>query len=164
MTRAPRLSEVRDGTPVSLGGACGILVVLGAIGGVGIGLRVADAVPQFTGMQTNAKRMEVPDNVNEIREAELAYVARWGHPLAVSSLEAAENEVTGAQHEWAGGAEWRSLGWAPASPVRGGYYVTVTEDGFEVHGVCDIDVDGVLAHYIATAEEDATRITKPEIY
>jgi hypothetical protein len=62
---------------------------------------------------------------------------------------------------WLGGEDWDTLGWAPdGGLVRGAYWVEVSANGLDytVHGVCDVDGDGVVVEYTATL------ITPEDVY
>ncbi|MES2641911.1 MAG: RDD family protein [Myxococcota bacterium] len=164
---APRLSEVRS--PGGGGGGAtlvlGAAVALLAIGGIGVAAAIA--IPNFITMQMKAKRSEVPANVDGIVAAERAYHAANGAWLPVSNEAAAMAEVSGkAPRDWAGGADWDALGWAPSGTVRGAYWVEVSPDGAEilVRGICDVDGDGDLAVYSTDADARAEMTTDANVY
>ncbi|GDX81424.1 hypothetical protein LBMAG42_32350 [Deltaproteobacteria bacterium] len=149
--------------------AGGLSVFVAVVCGVGmvalLGISAAVAIPNFVAMQLKAKRSEVPANVDAIRTAEHAYHASYGTYLPVGGADLADTEISGkTQHDWIGGGAWRELGWAPDGKVRGGYWVEAGENGFIVHGVCDVDADGEYAYYTATQDSRAELRSPPDVY
>jgi type IV pilus assembly protein PilA len=125
-----------------------------------IGIVAAIAIPNFVAYQLKAKRAEVPANVSGIRIAELAYQAAFDKLVPAGSREEALASLTGKQqHAWAGGPAWDTLDWRPSGPIRGAYWVEVDGDTFTVHGICDVDADGTVAEYVATADESPTLVS-----
>lgn len=120
-----------------------------------IGILSAIAIPNFVGMQQKAKRSEVPTNVDGIKTAELAYEASFN-----AYIEAPTKPGTPTKNlqAWTVTADGYSIiGWKPDGDVRGSYQVTnVTNTDFLVLGTCDVDGDGNLANYSATANTDVT--------
>jgi hypothetical protein len=56
------------------------------------------------------------------------------------------------------------LGWSPYEELRGAYWVEVSGQDFIVHGVADLDGDGVRAEYTATMSTNATLVTPEDVY
>lgn len=111
-----------------------------------------------------ARRAEVPGNVDGIQTAELAWYAAHGRYL---SAPAAPRPVLGVGKDsvdWVSAPEWTTLGWRPDGKVRGAYWIVLTPTGFEVHGTCDIDGDGIRAEYLATESQNALIVTPPAIF
>jgi len=67
---------------------------------------------------------------------------------------------------WPSSTAFETLGWAPNGLVRGTYWVEETNRGrdFIVHGNCDVDGDGIPAHYTATKSIPATLVTDRHVY
>ncbi len=132
----------------------------------GVGILAAIAIPNFVAMQLKAKRAEVPAHVDSIRVAELSYDAAFtGYVAAGTEAEARAAITDGRQaRTFTGGGGWDEIGWHPGGPIRGAYWVALTAEGFEVHGISDVDNDGVYAEYVATQDEAPRAITPPEIH
>ena len=163
--RSVRLSAVTNGkssgiSPVWIGVAfgAGCLAIIPVIG-----VLAAIAIPNFITMQLKAKRSEVPVNVDAIKTAELMYDAMYdgflpaGHPPGSS-------ELGKSPRPWTSDPGWTALPWSPDGEVRGAYWVEVSGDDFIVHGVCDVDADGVRAEYTATASLNAARVTPADTF
>ncbi len=153
---APKKSVV----PMVLGIGCLVLLCSGVLcGGVVGGI----AYPNFVSMQMKAKRSELVGNVNAIKTAELMYDAMndgfvaAGHPPA-------DGELGEEPRVWTGGSDWETLGWSPYEELRGAYWVEVSGQDFIVHGVADLDGDGVRAEYTATMSTNATLVTPEDVY
>ena len=160
MNSSPKTSGLRKIAPflVVLVVVCsGVVPMLGILGAI--------AIPNFVAMQYRAKRAEIPANIDGIRSAEIAYMEAFGVFVAqdewVPSVQAGK-----LQQAWVTGTGFDDLGWAPDGLVRGGYRVEITDDGqdFIVHGRCDIDGDGVEAHYTATRTAAAAAVTDNHVY
>jgi hypothetical protein len=137
------------------------------------GIVAAIAIPNFVKYQLVARRAELPANVDGIRTEMMTYHALNDGYLACGSRTDAEGAVLYRGKEpqpWTGGSCWTELGWHPDGPVRGAYWVEVrpAEDGadasFEVHGVADLDQDGVLAEYVATRDTPARIVSSSDAY
>lgn len=167
MSDAPRLSEVRGSGSSTGVGVLGAVLVAGA-GLCGIGVTAAIAIPNFEAAQQKARRSEVPSNVDSIRTAELAQFALFGRYLPAGDPVAAAAELAGGagkqQRPWVGGSDWDQLRWRPDYDARGVYWVEVSDTGFRVVGLCDVDGDGVHARYEADATHNATLMTDPQTY
>jgi hypothetical protein len=115
--------------------------------------------------QHRAKRAECPANVDGIKTAELGYDAAFDEFIAAPRHPRPSPD----EHpvSWRGGnTGFQRLGWAPAGPVRGVYWVVVTDGGtdFEVHALCDVDGDGVPSHFMATKTTRTSMETKNTVY
>lgn len=144
-----------------------LVAALVLLGGVFVlGLLAAIAIPNFVQMQLRAKRSEVPANVEAIRTAELAYQAAFEEFVEVSSEREAMRSPPGRDpQDWLGGEDWERLGWAPDDPLRGVYWVELSDDdGFVVYGRCDVDGDGEYAEYRATRDEPARLTSERDLY
>ena len=107
----------------------------------------------------------MPGNVESIVTAELAYGAVHDVWLPVGSEPDARGSVSKQLRPFRTDEAWTTLGWSPEGDIRGAYWVVVTPAGFEVHGVCDVDGDGVLAEYVAGSDAHAARaITPPQVF
>ncbi|MSQ03283.1 MAG: hypothetical protein EXR71_15560 [Myxococcales bacterium] len=129
-----------------------------------IGILAAIAIPNFVAMDLKAKRAEVPGNVDGIKTAQLAYDAAYDDFVQVGSEAQARSVIGKTPHSWEGGGDWDRIGWSPDGLVRGGYWVTVEDGDFTVHGICDVDGDGDYAEYIATKSQNATLVGDPSSY
>lgn len=114
-------------------------------------LLVLVVAPQFVGMNRRAMLSEAATDVDRIVTCELAYDAAYEVFLAAGSRSEAEafaraHGPTLAEGDWSGA--WKTLGWRPDGRTRCGYWVELVERDFEVHAVCDIDRDGVVAEYV----------------
>ena len=167
-------NQVKTGAGVGIGIAVGAIVlaalaILGLVLVGVIGILAAIAIPNFVTMQLKAKRSEVPGYVDGLKTAEVSYNAAFDGYVPVGSREEAEQQLRWNGEEpraWEGGGDWEKLGWMPSGLVRGAYWVEVSSDGehFTVYGLCDVDGDGVLAEYTATASESAYLITDRNTY
>ncbi|MCK6527185.1 hypothetical protein L6R50_06345 [Myxococcota bacterium] len=152
-----------------------LIAVVGGLGCLGMlflgGIVVAIAIPNYLGMQLRAKRSELPTNLDSIRVAEMAYYAEWdtylpcgGPPPDPASLRTQPR----AWEEDAAAPCFRDLGWSAAGPVRGVYWVEVTQPGkdgvFTAYATADLDGDGEAAVYSATAGERAVRVTEDSVF
>lgn len=116
-------------------------------------------------MELSGKRHELSINVKGIKTAELAYDAKYDGFIPAGRPPSRGDLGTEA-HAWPGGSDWDTLLWFPDGEVRGAYWVEVSDDGddFIVHGVCDVDGDGVFAEYTATSSLKATQVTPDDVY
>ena len=144
-----------------------VLVVICAGAVPVVGILAAIAIPHFVEMQHRTKRMEVPANIAGIKAAELAYNANYNRFVPQDeSVPVPEWELGRELVPWRFGTNFDTLGWEPGGLVRGTYWVEITDGGrdFTVHGMCDVDGDGVPAHYTATKTTNAVQITSRYIY
>jgi hypothetical protein len=153
---APKKSVV----PMVLGIGC-VAILCAGVPCAGVVSSIA--IPNYVAMQLKAKRSELVSNVNGIKISELSYDAMndgfvaVGHPPGLG-------ELGEEPRRWMGGADWVTLNWAPDGDVRGVYWVEVSGDDFVVHGVADLDGDGVAAEYTATSSVSATQVTPEDVY
>lgn len=131
-----------------------------------VGVLAAIAIPNYTSMQMQAKRAEVPANVSGIKTSLLVYEASFDVYLAVEQPVPRELvALNGESVPWVSGTVFDTLGWQPDGHVRGTYWVElVGEDDFIVHGMCDMDGDGVQAHYTASRSVSTIMITEDHTY
>ena len=144
-----------------------IICVTLCLGVVSVGgVFAAIAIPNYLSMQLRAKRAEVPANVSGIKTSLLAYEAGFDVHLAVEQPVPRELvALNGESVPWVSGTVFDTLGWHPGGDVRGTYWVElVGEDDFIVHGMCDMDGDGVQAHYTASRSVSATMVTENHTY
>lgn len=107
---------------------------------------------------------ELEPTINSIKLQELAYDAAFDEFIAADAAPRAVTALTPEAVAWVGNPRFDRLGWRPDGPVAGCYEVHVTrsEDGrahFQVDGWLDADGDGVPAHWMATEETNATRVS-----
>jgi len=114
------------------------------------------------------KRVEIQVNVDGIKTAQMAYDATFDTYLACDRTP--QGKPTPEYRDWPayGSGPFDELGWAPDGQVRGVYWVTTSwRDGnadFTVHGISDVDGDGVQAHYTATKSIHSTLTTPTNVY
>ncbi len=168
----PRPPNADVGMPRWLWILLGGLVVCGGIVPC-TGIVAAIAIPNFIAMQLKAKRAELPGNVEGIKIAVIAYRAAHDSVMPCGTRDDAEGTIRYGGKEpraWQGGACWTELAWTPDGQVRGAYWVEVVQRApeapptFEVHGVSDLDSDGVLAEYIADDDGGVRLVTPSDVY
>ncbi len=142
-------------------GGCGIAVIMLLCGC----LLFAYALPRFLTLGRTAKLGEMKENVNAIKTAQAAYKASNGAFLAAGPHPRSLAKLNPSPAEWTPGSAFDTLGWSPDGPVRGTYQVEVLSGSldFIVHGWIDADGDGVPAHFTATSNSIAERITPRSI-
>ena len=102
----------------------------------------------------NAVKLELLENVDAIRNAEIDLLV-VGEFTPCESKEQATQKTTLQTRIWAGDKCWSDIGWAPNENVYGGYWVTVVDGSFTVHGVGPDLGDGKPIHIIATQQKTA---------
>ena len=139
----------------------------GIVGALGVGCCLFIAIPNFLEMQVRAKRAEVPANISGLKTAEMAYAAAFDEFVDCTvptprPVEALDDEL----YAWGQQRCFDELGWMPDGDVRGTYWIDVNAEGtdFTVHGMADLDEDGVPCHYTATRSINATAVTDPDVY
>jgi len=111
-------------------------------------------------------RDDVQRNVDLIRAAEIATGSTRAGYLECGTEAEGRSRATAA-YDWISDTCWTALGWAPVSPVRGGYWVTRTSgwySSFKVHALVDLDNDGEYAEFTADPYRGATLMTDYEVY
>lgn len=121
-----------------------------------IGILAAIAGPRYQIAAMEAKRAELPGNVDGIRTALFAYEAANDVWLDCSAAPRTRSELDKQPVAWTypSGENWELLGWAPDGHVRGSYEVTTGgADFFDVLGASDVDDDNNESHYRASANK-----------
>lgn len=115
-----------------------------------IGILASIAIPNYIAMQLKAKRSEIPSNVSGIKTSELGYEAAFDTYVDAS---AKPGSVSKTPQVWVPTTDgFSTIGWKPDGKIRGSYEVTnASVTDFLALGSCDVDSDGTLAHYSATA-------------
>jgi len=116
--------------------------------------------PAQNEMVLKSKRIDVAVNMAGIRSAMLAYKEAEGHYFSIEKYPATTDTQ---RRSWAPDASsgFNKLGWTPSMPeVFGSYWVKANKDDFTIHGICDIDGDGVFAKFIATSTTKPTLTTE----
>ncbi len=122
-------------------------------------------VPVIWSVSRNARRAEVPLNVEAIRMTEISYHKAFTEYLSADAAPRPPHAVDADAVPWVASDGFRRLGWAPAdAEVRGSYSVTANKKGFTVHGACDVDGDGHRALYQADTDHEATATTDNGVY
>ena len=109
--------------------------------------------------------LQTARHVDELRTAALAYgiafdvfvpAAVWPRPVTALTPDPMPGSEDGG---------YDHLGWYPGEAVRGTFMIEVAEDGsdFTVHGWQDLDGDGVPAHWTATKDAAAARVSEEGI-
>lgn len=133
------------------------------LGALGVGMLVAAAIAGLLSaratLELRVRRSELSTNVDALRKAVLAYEnahGSWisvGHPAQAYDVLAAGRPYV----------PDNALGWRPQA-ARGVYWVVAYDDGFEAHGMIDLDGDGIPAHWTATTHRPAWSLTDPGVY
>ena len=121
------------------------------------------ALPQVMKMELQAKRSELPTNVQGIKVAQLQYHEVYGSFITCSPYPASPSTSPQRWERWSSGG-FSTIGWSPKTEVRGSYSVSMSATDFDAYGVSDLDGDGVYATYQATRFTDAGLKTEPGIY
>lgn len=126
-------------------------------------------VPVGWSMARRARRAEVAENVEAIRQRELENMRTFSEYLAADAAPRPPHTVNGDAVPWVPSPGFERLGWAPSdTDVRGSYSVTITQGAggrdFLVRGSCDVDGDGHRAIYEATAAQPAALTTDASVY
>ena len=97
---------------------------------------------------------ELLKNVEEIRQTQLALLVLGEFTPCGDESSAQKNASTTAR-TWKGERCWSEVGWKPDQDVYGGYWVTVANDDFVVHGIGPKIGTNPRLHIIATKREKA---------
>lgn len=111
------------------------------------------------------QRAQLHAMVDGIRTAEIAYEAAFDTWVPVP--EAVPRPVEALDRyaiHWPSGTAFDDLGWEPDTTVHGTFWVEADEHGFTVHGMCDMDEDGVPAHVTASRGHRSTRISAADVW
>jgi hypothetical protein len=128
--------------------------------------------PATAQMQLRAKRAEAPAMLDGLRVAEQGHLATDDVYVACAPTPAEIPGADPAPFDGPGKADFDKVGASVIfDTVRCRYSVrlvdddgTPVEDGFEALAECDIDGDGVIAVYRATASQGATRVTAEDVF
>jgi hypothetical protein len=128
--------------------------------------------PAMEQQQLRIKRAEAPTTLDGLRTAERAYHAEFDRYMAIAATPVAIPGADGIPFEGPGKAAFDELGaFLMFDSVRCRYSVrlvaddgTPVKDGFEARAECDIDGDGVIAVYRATASQGATMVTPADVF
>lgn len=114
---------------------------------------------------SKSKRAEVPLLVDTIRTAEITAEEAYGTYVPAAPAPRAPEAVGKTPVPWSPSAGLEELSLRPPTDhIYGSYTVELTDDGFIVRGVCDLDGDGVPAVYEATQDANAHRVTPEDVY
>jgi prepilin-type N-terminal cleavage/methylation domain-containing protein len=133
-----------------------------------VGILAAIAVPEFNQMQLQAKRAEVPLNVEGITTAHLAYEAAHDRFLFQTSW-VPNGTFTKKTRAWVTTSTYQAIGFRPDGAVRGGYYSPAWgANGVDTVGRCDVDNDNVNTLFMSRIDTDyviqTSMVSLPEIY
>ena len=127
---------------------------------------------------------ETEAHVNGIRLAEAAYKSAFDVYVPATLRPRRLQELDNQRVNWANSGAFNTLGWAPDGPVAGSYEVHVTLNGedysgpapgagkaqpggewhYQIDGWLDADSDGVRAHWRATDQTPAVRVSAPDVW
>lgn len=131
-----------------------------------IGVLAAIAIPNYLEATWKAKRAEIPGNVAAIRDAQIIYDVSYDGFLTLNQAPRPMTAVDPTPVAWPGTADplWMSLGWEPDGPVRGSYEAMAMVDTFKVQGHCDVDGDGLWAHFEGSPEIKVRMMSVPSVF
>lgn len=133
-----------------------------------VGILAAVALPQFNAMMLDARRAELPGNVDAIRDAQVAYDAAMDNYISCGIQPVGTSGLGKTPRSWPSSAPgFDTLGWRPDGPVRGAYQATPSSSSgghglsfgptsytdVTVTGYSDVDDDGIVARYSATVDD-----------
>lgn len=126
----------------------------------------AVAIPNFQSMQLKAKRSELLVTVSSIAAAEEAYAIEQGEALALSAAPRSMADLNTDAVDWRTPSDWLPLDLQLHGTFRGIYWVEVTPDrkGYTVHGMADLDGDGMVSHVKLERGQAAVLITPANVY
>lgn len=114
-----------------------------------IGILASIAIPNFIAMQYQTKRSEVPNNLDGIKTATIAYEAAFDRYIEQATFHPTSSPGKRAI-TWTRGSNFDTIGWEPDGNVRGAYQLTtLSSTNFLVRGICDVDGDGTQATFTA---------------
>ena len=142
------------------------IIVFAAIGFVGLVLLGILSLLFPNTMEYQAKRSELPANIDGIRVSMIAYHDAFNQFIVQSTpVPRDPAQLNGEVAAWPSGSSFDTLGWAPLIEVRGTYWIEAKgEDDFIIHGMCDLDADGTAAHYTATRSSNAVMVSDADVY
>jgi len=130
-----------------------VVVLLGAI-----------AVPLLMRGSDKSRDVELPLYVESIRTAEIQMMEVFEEYISADAAPRLPAQVDANPVPWEGTAGFDELAWSPENleEVYGSYRVVLTDEGFTVIGVADVDGDGKRAEYSATESTAAEATADPE--
>lgn len=147
-------------------GAVVLVVVLLAVG-----------IPLYRGSSVKARRDEVPAYVEQIRVALIAYHAAFGEYTGADPAPRDAGALDETAVPWVSSTDgvvdegyrgFVRMAWEPPdlSAVYGSYSIRLTDTGFVVTGLCDVDGDGRRAEFRATEDlsKPVEMISDPSVY
>ncbi len=147
-------------------GAVGCMVLVGVIG-----ILAAIAIPNFLAMQHRAKRAEGPSVLNDLRTAEIAYIAEHGELLPLGPCPASPPGRNPRSMDEPCAQAAKAVGWRYERPLRCSYEVRAVASGPEDDGpdftasvLCDVDGDGDEASYSASRDRRPEMLTPNNVY
>lgn len=101
-----------------------------------------------------------------MRAAELDQMEAFGSFVSADAAPRPPHAVGSQGVPWTPSAGFSRLAWAPADPdeVYASFQVTLTEQGFRILAVADLDGDGEPATIEATATSPATALSPAGVY
>lgn len=127
-----------------------LAVVLAISGTIG-----STALEMGRGAQVSFQRSQCVAFVDQIRDAELSFMAERDVALALAPNPAALRLTRDARLD-PGASGWTELGVSLQGQAPGRFEVIPTRSGFVVRGACDVDHDGKVARVNATNDLHAT--------
>lgn len=142
--RPPPGGWIADGVIYDKDGA-----VYGCVGGGN-----ACAGPPAGATDVVEQELDLCGNVDAIRDAELEWRDRNGAYVAAKPTPRDPDALTEAAVAWPTTSPFATLGWSPGGPTRATYWVDVTGEGFEAHGLALVRAE-VWLHCYANADQGA---------
>lgn len=134
------------------------------IGIIVVVVLAAVAIPLLRNGSDKSRDMELPLYVESIRTAEIALMQVFDEYQSADAAPRGPTEVNATGVPWAASPGFDRLAWEPddLEEVYGSYRVLITDEGFNVIGVADVDGDGKRAEYTATEDSPAAVTSNPD--
>jgi prepilin-type N-terminal cleavage/methylation domain-containing protein len=129
-----------------------LMIVVGIVG-----ILAAIAVPAFSQAQLQAKRAEIPANLDGIVLAELAYDAAYDRFVDQGGC-VPDCSIGKTARAWPTTSAYETIGFRPDGNVRGYYYSPYypgggDESGVDTVGRSDVDGNDIDTYYLARIED-----------
>ena len=130
-----------------------------------LGMAAAMAGPAVKQANVAERREEAAKTVDTLYDLQAAHFANEHAFVALPPAPRAPDDLDKSPVPWVPGEPWESF-FTPDGPIRGAYWVEVSEDGasFTIHGMIDADGDGERAHFTRTWGEELHQLTAADIY
>ena len=134
------------------------------IGIVVVVVLAAVAIPLLMSGSDKSKDAELPLYVESIRTAEIQLMEVFSEYQSADAAPRAATAVDATPVAWTPSEGFERLAWSPddLESVYGSYRVLITDSGFSVIGVADVDGDGKRAEFTATKDAPAAATSNPD--